>query len=247
ARKSRSDPKPDPILWLDELNPETKTGLDTELVFRLETFQYKGIIPGVPKALAEWLRGRWPLTLLERVPGSREVLDFQVRGTRPVTLMAAYPRMLEPVLGKANGLDFMVHDLEHACKFFADAELNRLQRQFFRWLWKAETEGVLNPWPDDAVYAQRLDYLISDMNTHPVHGLRYLSANLVECVLRQEGKAVNDALSDQGEAVLAGQLHRLATCWGISAEARAALLTLVTDHSTVSDAQVLETELRAMA
>jgi hypothetical protein len=247
ARRNRNDPKPDPDHWLETLSPGQATGLTPLLLTRLESFQFKGVIPAVARALAAWLRGSWPLTLLERIPDAHEVLVFQVQGTRPVTLLAGYPRLLQPALARANGLDFMTHDLEHACKFFGDETLHRLQHRFFTLLLRADARGLLNPWPGDAVFASHIDYLVSDMNTHPVHGLRYLSANLIDCLLRQEGKNSRQILSAAGEATLRHQWVQLAGCWQFSSCAEAALLKLVSDSFTATEARTLEKELLSMS
>jgi len=45
--------------------------------------------------------------------------------------------------------------------------------------------GLFEPYRGDPVFAGQLDYLISDMNTHPVHGLRYLCAVLSKAVARE--------------------------------------------------------------
>ena len=247
ARRNRKDPKPDPENWLAVLSAGDGTHLTPLLLNSFESFQFKGVIPGVTRALAAWLRGNWPLTLFERIPDAREVLALQVRGTRPVTLLASYPRLLQPALGKANGLEFMVHDLEHACKFFGDETLHRLQRCFFDLLLRADAQGLLNPWPGDQMFADHVDYLVSDLNTHPVNGLRYLSASMVDGLLRQEGKDSRQILSAAGEAALRQQLAQLAGCWQFSSCAEAALLKLVSDSFTVAEARTLENELLSLS
>lgn len=243
SRRYKTGVKPDPSEWLSELGTVNSTPLADWLLPRLESCQFKGIIPNVPAALVAWLCGAWPLTLLERIPSPREVLNCQVAGTRPVTLMACYPRLLEPVLGKANGLDFMVHDLEHAYKFFQDESLHQLQRNFFALLSRAEQEGILNPYPEDSIFAAQIDYLISDMNTHPVHGLRFVAASLVECLLRHEGQSPEGTLSPKAEQELLGYLRRLAGCWDFSSEAEAAVLMLATRSFGAAEAGVIEAEI----
>ena len=157
--------------------------------------------------------------------------------------MAQYPRMLSPVLKKANAFQFMVHDLEHAAKFFQDESLHRLQRNFFERLWQAEQAGLLNPYPDDAIFHEQIDYLISDMNTHPLHGLRFLVAAWVGCLLRREHKTASEMLSSAGGQELAFRLDTLARCWQFSAAARSALLRLSERDFARADALCIEDEL----
>ncbi len=243
ARKHKTAPKPDPTLWLADLQPGPEKSLTPLLLTRLDTCQFKGIIPNVPAALTAWLRGTWPITLLERIPTPQEVLNLQVAGTRPVTLIPHYPRLLEPVLQKTDGQDFMVHDLEHAYKFFQDARLHGLQRHFFALLVQAEQQGLLLPLLPDPVYDAQIDYLISDMNTHPVHGLRFLAASLVEHLLRLESKTTRETLSASGEQTLNARLQQLARCWNFSQPAEAAVVQLPQRDFGTSAAAIIEAEL----
>jgi hypothetical protein len=195
ARRNRLDPRPCAGRWLSETEAVGGIELDRRLAGWFETYQFRGIIPAVPTALAAWLRGLWPLRLMFRIPSPREVLTMQVEGSRPVTLVADPARMLRPVLSKADGFAFLVHDLEHAHKFYADPELHAGQRRLFARLQAGLDAGLFQPFADDSRFAAKLDYLISDMNTHIVHGLLYLRAILVESGLRREGKAPNEELS----------------------------------------------------
>ena len=158
------------------------------LLHYLQRYGFLGVIANVPAALCAWLRKSWPLTLCEHIPAPEEVLEMQVRGTRPVTILSQYPRMLLPVLTKANAYAFMVHDLEHAYKYFNDPNLHRGQKRFFTAIERVLRLGILDGYRRDALFADKLAYLISDMNTHVVHSLQFLRAILIEHHLRRERK-----------------------------------------------------------
>lgn len=184
SRRFRADPKPDPQHWLAHLSAAAPVQLHDRLLCYFERYQFFGVIGNVPAALAAWLRGEWRLNLCGYIPTSRQVLAMQVDGTRPVTVLSAWPRMLQPVLSKANAFEFMVHDLEHAWKFCHDAELHQQQRAFFQLLQTALEQGRFDEYLRDSQFAAKFDYLSSDMNTHTLHASQYLRAILVEYHLR---------------------------------------------------------------
>jgi hypothetical protein len=240
SRKFKSDARPDPAAWLSELDGSEGEALRASLVRWFERYHFLGVIPNVPAAFLGWLRGQWPLSLTARIPSPEEVLRMQVAGTRPVTVVADYPRALRPVLAKADGFAFLVHDLEHAYKFFHDPRLHRGQRTFFRLLLGTVEAGLFEPYRADPEFARQFDYLISDMNTHPVHSLRYLSAVLIECALRREGRGPKEMLSPRGEAEMAGLLRELGSRWGFPDAALAALLRLLDGGFGEADGAAIE-------
>lgn len=195
ARKSKQTPRPSIPFWLREWREAS----DVEPLVHdcLATYQFLGVIPGVTQALCAWLRGIWALQLFEGIPTPREVLVLQTKGIRPVTVFSEFPRLLQPVLGKANGYAFMVHDLEHAWKFHHDTALHEGQVSFFTHLQAVIEQGWFAPHLDDTLFAEKFNYLMSDMNTHPAHSRQFLRAVLIECGLRKEGKPLSDSLSNQ--------------------------------------------------
>ncbi len=59
------------------------------------------------------------------------------------------------------------------------------------------------------MFAQKFDYLISDMNTHAMHSLQYLQAILIDFHLRREGKHPSDKVSQYGWQQITGLLERV--------------------------------------
>ena len=191
SRRHKTDPRPDVAAWRVEIECSRGEDLRELLLHYLERHHYLGVIPNVPAALCAWLRGVWQLRLCETVPHPREVLRAQARGERPVTVIADYPRLLQPVLTKPNARAFMLHDLEHAYKFCAEPALHAGQRAFFQKIEEALAQGRFAQALHDAVFATKFTYLISDMNTHPAHSLHYLRAILIEYHLRREHRPLH--------------------------------------------------------
>ena len=186
SRRYKRDPKPDPALWFVETSSLNKSSVREYLRNVFERYQFFGIIDNVPVALAAWLRMDWPLMLCEYIPSSCEVLSMQTQGKRPVTVLSAWPRMLNPVLNKPNAFAFMVHDLEHAWKFFHDPVMHSEQREFFCILEAAQKKGQFDAYLHDEEFSAKFAYLASDMNTHTLHASQFLRAILVEFHLRRE-------------------------------------------------------------
>lgn len=209
ARRFRCDARPDPAQWLNELRQVDGAARDELLIRYFERYQFLAVIPNVNIALVHWLQGSWPLVLCEHVPLPVEVLDFQVRGLRPVTLICDTARARMAVLSKPDAFAFMTHDLEHAYKFFHAARLHELQRNFFIALQAAHQRNVFASYACDPEFRARFDYLISDMNTHPVHSLQYLRAILVEYHLRAEQGDMHQMLSPAAQSDVADTLRKL--------------------------------------
>lgn len=209
SRRFKTDARPDPVAWVAALKQAPHEALDEILLPYLERYNFLGVIPNVCVALGAWLRGTWALTLCEYIPSPEQVLRMQVHGTRPVTILARRPTLQWPVLGKPNAFAFMVHDLEHAYKFFHDLSLHQGQRNFFTAIAQLVERGGLDAYLRDPVFKERFHYLISDMNTHPGHSLQFLRAILIEFHLRLEGKPLQEALSERARTAIAALMRRL--------------------------------------
>ncbi len=246
SRTTRHVVGPDPLAWRETLLFQAGAELREALALWLAHYRFLHVSPPVSGALRGWLLDAWPLRLMLRIPSPGEVLAMQAGGERPVTLIPL-PRARQPVLGKANGFAFLVHDLEHAWKFCGEARSFRLQRLFFGLLQQAHAGGCFAPFLDDPAFADRFDYLISDMNTHPVHGLRYLHAVLIEHWLRQEGKGPAESLSVCSRRQLHAFFAMLAGMWRFPALPARALRHLAESRFTAADAVALEAGLLALA
>ncbi len=207
ARKCKSEPRPVAGEWLAAMEKAKRGDLRRHLLDWLERYQFRGVIGNVPMALAQWLRGNWPLVLREDIPEPLELLRMQARGTRAVTAITAWPRLREPVLGKPDGYAFFLHDLEHAYKFFHSPALHAGQRRFFTRIEEAFDRDVFAPYFGDAEFVGKFHYLMSDMNTHPEHSRQYLRAILVEYYLRREHKTFSEPLSMTSESAIAGVMR----------------------------------------
>lgn len=209
SRRNRSEPKPDTRSWFEESAALEREALRDYLAEYFVRYQFFGVALNATEALSAWLGASWALKLFERIPGSLEVLKMQVEGIRPVTLLSTWPRMLAPVLDKADAFAFMIHDLEHAWKFYHDPEMHRRQVELFRLLLTALEAGIFSRYLSDPLFAAKFDYLISDMNTHALHASQYLRAILLEFHLRRQDLRHPDCLTREAREDVAGVMASL--------------------------------------
>lgn len=135
--------------------------------------KYKRIKEKVSRALSMWLAGKWQLELLLHVPSVYEVLKLQAGGARCVTLYPDRSCWSGPKLTKENALHFFVHDLEHAVQFFDFYHSEQLALN--QRLLSLYEEGYFEELMTQGL-KERVDYLLSDMNTHPEHSFQFLQA-----------------------------------------------------------------------
>lgn len=146
---------------------------DAELAALFRQSKFKCIKSKAVYALSKWLTGEWSLVLLDHVPSVYEVLSLQAAGKRCVTLFFDASCWQEPKLTKENALHFFVHDLEHAVQFFDFYHADQIALN--QRLLKLYDQGHFLELKNTDLES-RLDYLLSDMNTHPEHSHQFLEA-----------------------------------------------------------------------
>jgi hypothetical protein len=148
-------------------------------------FFFRGVVLDSHEGLVGWLDGRYPLQLRLDIPSPDEMLEIQCRGLRYVSLLLNDDVQFQAYGRHRDACDFLLHDFEHAHKFYGDPQTHGGQVRFFQALWK--TRSAFAPWAGDAVFNKDLDYLKSDMNSHPVHLLKYLKAVVLSAEMRKSG------------------------------------------------------------
>lgn len=218
ARRSRHDPKPHFGQFLADAGSLESGALRRRCFDTLQRYAFLGVRPEAPSALRHWLEGEWRLTLCTDVPSPRAVLAMQGRGTRPVTVVTEFPAMLEPVHDKPDAFCFLIHDLEHAHRFFEDPVSHRDQCRLAQALLVDLQAGHFDRYLDDPIFQAKFEYLIADMNTHVAHALHYLRAILVEFHLRQAGSGPAAPLSGEAARDVATRIGILGQIVGLRAE-----------------------------
>lgn len=139
----------------------------------LNNFQFKKVKGKVLECLKNWLGGYWKLKLVTKILTPLEVLEFQAKGIRPVSMLLDTDK---PILHRKNPLDFFIHDLEHGYMFFHDQKLYTQQTQFFRNVLSSLETPIWDQLLEDQYFREKFNYLVSDMNSHIDHYRAYLNS-----------------------------------------------------------------------
>lgn len=151
----------------------------------LDKFMLKGVRLDSHMGLWGLVAEAYPLTVVHVVPTPEQMLDIQCAGGRFVTFLKN-PEDQNKRIGRFDGaFDFLMHDLEHAHKFFGDPRGFRGQMAFFKLL--RRSLAMFEKWSADPLFTKDMDYLKSDMNSHPVHLFKYLKAIVLTAELRRTG------------------------------------------------------------
>lgn len=123
----------------------------------------------VHRALLAWSNGDYDLILMDRIPSVQEVLEQQIQGRRCVTLFHQLSRLSTLVLGERDPLSFGMHDLIHADHFFHANGDQAGQIGFYRIIHQLLRQEYLKDFFHVDGFEGRLEYLMADMNSHPLH------------------------------------------------------------------------------
>lgn len=141
----------------------------------LNTHTLRKVSLRVNRSLIAWSEGKYNLFFSEKIPTPMEVLEMQTHGIRIVSI----PK--ETTNGKTP-YEFVIHDLEHADRFFHDPELHSSQVKFFSELKNLIKQQLFSELMSNEIFATKFNYLISDMNSHPAHMNQYLRHIIQEAV-----------------------------------------------------------------
>lgn len=166
----------------------------------------KGVSVYEQKAFLLGVTGEYPILLLWQKPHPWELLDVQAQGYRVINLYTCYQDFTND--GNTPRWDpgtFVLHDLKHAYEFFEDPKRYLGQILLYRLVAQLRThKDFLARLDSHGDWAKAFYYLISDMNTHPIHWLK-----TAEAIFKIYGeKACWDQLW-HGEAPKLGWLPRL--------------------------------------
>ena len=121
----------------------------------------------------------YPVVITESVPSPRELLQLQISGQRIITLNENYTSWPTTRIDGRDILGFTLHDLIHADHFFGDPVFRDGQLGFFRFVESLLSDKDLNfLLGSSEKFSKGFEYVISDMNSHPLHMFQTLHALL---------------------------------------------------------------------
>ncbi|GIX42613.1 MAG: hypothetical protein KatS3mg129_2346 [Leptospiraceae bacterium] len=156
-----------------------KIDFNSDLITFLKQIHFYKLPDTIRQTFIYWLENKWNIRLLNYNPTSYEMLDFQSKGIRIITIdwnSAIKGKLVE---GNRDAWEHFLHDLEHCYKFFSDPFQYRKQIKFFIYLkeFYPEIEVFLKI---DNQFKIKWEYLISDMNSHIEHLKHYTRAIFYE-------------------------------------------------------------------
>lgn len=204
------------FLYLNQRHPHTPWWMKKQnpwageknyfLAHWLKNYQFKKLPDSIARALYYWQQGEYKIIFKDKMISPYEMLQYQARGERVVTL--AYQEAEEGLLvdGARDALEFLLHDLVHADLFFETKEKWQEQKSFFQSVLTLVDQGQLIEEQKNPQFQQDFHYLISDMNSHPAHLAAMLKASYIKHLLVHEGKTTNQELSEVAQTHLSKQL-----------------------------------------
>lgn len=129
-------------------------------------------------ALYHFYSGQYPLEILCYEPDPLELLQFQIQGKRILTFNPNFREWPTLKYGERDPLSFWLHDLIHAEHFFSDPQNRQGQVGFYRFIHEILSHKILDAILLNDEFNKSFCYLISDMNSHPIHLIKTLKALL---------------------------------------------------------------------
>jgi hypothetical protein len=171
----------------------------------------------VMRSLSAWQNGTYPLTLWTTIPSPEEVLQLQVGGKRCVSMFIQESEFSQLASDGRDVFGFLIHDLIHADHFFHDpvnaqAQIQFSQRLQILWQQPFLQERLLA----DSEFKEEFYYLMSDMNSVPLHLLKTLKAQLLAHTKRQANTAITAPLPDHLEPHFCALFEQALQPWKFS-------------------------------
>jgi hypothetical protein len=180
-----------------------RRGPVSQFLFR---YAWRGHSDRIRRALYRWSCGRYPLLRWKTIPTPLELLEVQAQGRRGVTVFSN-PQEWEQNHQNKSAFEFVIHDLVHADHFFEKDDWQEGQQVFYQF--------ILSRWNEPLIQAIRqlcpnsFDYLISDMNSHPLHLMRTLHALSLETRKKELGLDLKTRLPESEEKRWCEDLEKL--------------------------------------
>jgi hypothetical protein len=202
--------KDDP--FLGQIDGLAKLPTDLTLYQFFKASHFKGIKSTAAKALGMWFEGKINLKIYNRPLEPLEILELQSNGTRCVSLFYHSPWLDHIFDHQRNAYKFLIHDLEHAWQMFHNPQLCREQIRWSQRLMKSYINGTFDFMFEDPELLKDFNYIISDMNTHPLHIEQCLKMAVLKYFRKKESTSTDSGpLSQDTEFEFQSRWNSLVT------------------------------------
>jgi hypothetical protein len=172
-------------LTLAMLFQNTSVAIPKKLDPSLDLYQFIKLhnIKALPKVALKSLyrvaEGLYPVVITRHVPSPAELLTLQLSGQRIISVNEDTDTWATTLYSGRDYLGFLLHDLLHAEHFFAHPTHRDGQLGVYKFISRVmEDEGLNALMTANEKFRDGFEYIISDMNSHPVHMLQTLHSLL---------------------------------------------------------------------
>ena len=201
----------------------------------LNCYRVKALPETCFRSLCFIVDGRYPLDLVSGEVLPLDLLKIQISGRRVVALNERVDEWAGSLYAGRDYLGFILHDLIHADHFFSSSVYRAGQLGFYKFALAIFGLSSVQELLGDLRFKDGFEYIISDMNSHPLHLFQTLHS-LLFSVLRDDLRA----LKIWNEWVLVLSLDASLNAFKISDEDVLALGLINSKEFSDSNAVVVE-------
>lgn len=175
-------------LTLQELVQNTSIQIPAHLPAKIQlcelisSYKIKPLPDSCLKSLSLMKDETYPLKVIFWLPTPMELLSYQLKKQRIISLNEDYELWPEMLYAERDFLSFLIHDLIHADHFFSNNTNRDGQLGFYRCIQQILNDHFLCELLQNENFKKGFEYIISDMNSHPVHLFKTLHARLKQTV-----------------------------------------------------------------
>lgn len=156
-----------------------KLNLELNLIDFINICKIKAFPESCNRSLCFIANERYPLIITKKIPTPQELLQLQINGKRIITINEDHNSWPNNLYSGRDFLGFVLHDLIHADHFFYNPQHRDGQLGFFKFIQNMLSDEGLTLLLQAEPFKTGFEYIISDMNSHPVHLFQTLKALLV--------------------------------------------------------------------
>jgi hypothetical protein len=167
-----------------QIPPKIDSNLD--LIYFLSETKIKPLPDSCLKALCLISDFTYPVKVIYEIPEPEKLLSYQLQSERIISFNESFEKWPHEIYGGRDFLSFMIHDLIHADHFFSNNNHRDGQLGFYRCIQKILTDPSLTRLLQNKDFKAGFEYIISDMNSHPVHLFKTLQARVKQTLNHDE-------------------------------------------------------------
>ena len=161
-----------------EISVPSKLNQQMNLFDLLNTQRIKALPETCFRSLIFMIDGSYPLDIVEGEIEPLELLKIQIKGRRVVALNENVREWPHKLYSARDHLGFILHDLIHADHFFHRPEHRNGQLGFYKLAELISEDQNLKKLMNSEKFKSGFEYIISDMNSHPLHLLKTMHSLL---------------------------------------------------------------------